>query len=69
MLRPVSYTHLDVYKRQALDSACLSSIQTILGLILADDDDELDRKLRQRIREVFCSECASIEGRNVNIEE
>ena len=37
----VSYTHLDVYKRQALDLACLRPEQSILGLILADDDDNL----------------------------
>ena len=41
---PVSYTHLDVYKRQALEwpaliFAYLRVEQTILGLILADDDD------------------------------
>ena len=42
-LYPVSYTHLDVYKRQALDSFnCLWPKQTILGLILADDNDNDD---------------------------
>ena len=29
--RPVSYTHLDVYKRQVLDVACLRPEQNILG--------------------------------------
>ena len=36
---PVSYTHLDVYKRQAV--AFLWPEQSILGLILAKDDDEI----------------------------
>ena len=38
--RPVSYTHLDVYKRQALIFAYLRPEQTILGLMHEDDDDD-----------------------------
>ena len=37
---PVSYTHLDVYKRQALIFVYLGPEQTILGLIREDDDDK-----------------------------
>ena len=36
----VSYTHLDVYKRQALIFTYLRPEQTNLGLIREDDDDE-----------------------------
>ena len=41
-VRSVSYTHLDVYKRQIF--AYLRLEQTILGLILKDDDDDDDDK-------------------------
>ena len=38
----VSYTHLDVYKRQVLIFAYLRQEQTILGLILEEDDGDDD---------------------------
>ena len=37
--KPVSYTHLDVYKRQAVIFAYLRQELTILGLNLEEDDD------------------------------
>ena len=54
VLRPVSYTHLDVYKRQVL-----SQIRTLVSVLPSNNEEDLS--------EVDCTDdlnrmCAGIEG-------
>ena len=44
----VSYTHLDVYKRQAVIFAYLRPEETIIGLNFEDDDVDDDDLLHYR---------------------
>ena len=54
-LTSVSYTHLDVYKRQALIFSYLRPEQTIYGLIREDDDDDVIlNKLHYYVNQNFC---------------